>query len=108
MRQAEFAIGQFNSRRQYEWKVTIGLWALIAAFVAFLRTQNPQFDQFLILGIIVWILYSFFWLRGVWVGNQDDKNWANHYLKEAEKIFNNTDHIPQTGKLGRKRLKDLP
>jgi hypothetical protein len=96
---AKYGSNNFHGRRNFEWKVTLGYWALLAAAVAFVK-QNPTwieqrpyllwFAPISVLGFIV------FWLRGIWVANANDKALGNHFLFEAEKIIHNPDHMPET------------
>jgi hypothetical protein len=37
---AEFRMTRVTSRREHEWKVTVALWALLAAGVIYLRIPN--------------------------------------------------------------------
>ncbi len=36
MKQAEFAFNSFQTRRAYEWKITVGMWAVLLLATKFL------------------------------------------------------------------------
>jgi hypothetical protein len=83
LRLAEFGASRHNGRREYEWKVTLGLWAAIVTGIATFRgaALPPR------LGLAVVLLYGFLWLRGVWVANAKDKHLSLHYLKQAQELL---------------------
>jgi len=39
MKIAEYAVKNFHGRREFEWKVTLGFWALLVASIAFVRNR---------------------------------------------------------------------
>jgi|SRR2546421_6893355 len=87
-RLAEFGATRHDGRREYEWKVTLGLWAAIVAGIATFRGQPlPTW-----LGYVTIVAFAFLWLRGVWVANEKDKTLSIHYRREAEQIIREPTH----------------
>src|SRR3990172_3969136 len=88
MRLAEFAATRHDGRREYEWKVTLGLWgAIIAAIATFRGESLPSW-----LGPLTLLIFSFVWLRGVWVANEKDKALFIHYRTQAERLLTHPSH----------------
>jgi len=88
MKQADFCAGRHDARREYEWKVTLGFWALILGAIAFLKnyiSEGHKIDWRLI--PIIGVGYAFLWLRGVWVANKNDQLRAFHFRDAAEQTL---------------------
>jgi hypothetical protein len=74
---AEFYIARFDGRREFEWKVTLGLWGAILGSIAILGdtiTQLPVwvlciFAALVIFGHLLWLHYN-------WRANRIDKDQA--------------------------------
>ena len=69
MRMADFCYNQFSTRRSYEWKVTLGFWAVILSSIIISEVQPPP----LWVAVLIYLLYIFGWLRSTWVANDNDK-----------------------------------
>ena len=80
---AEFGASRHDGRREYEWKVTLGLWAAIVAGIATFRGQPLPWW----VGPLTILMYGFLWLRGIWVSNEKDKRLSLYYRQQAEKIL---------------------
>lgn len=78
---AEFSGDRFDSRRDYEWKVTIGFWTLIAVAISFVVGRSVQIPWWC---VPVVVLLHCVWLRGVNVGHRNDVQRAFHFRQEAE------------------------
>lgn len=82
MKLADYSAGRHNARRDYEWKVSLGLWAaLFASAPALKGIQLPIWT--------IWLVptfYAIFWLRGLSIANANDKSLTEHFRTEAEKI----------------------
>jgi len=88
MKLAEFGATRHDGRREYEWKVTLGLWAAVVAGIATFRGQPlPRW-----LGYVTIIVFAFLWLRGIWVANEKDKTLSIHYRREAEELLKKPAH----------------
>jgi hypothetical protein len=82
MKAADFGAARWDARRQYEWKITLGFWALLVAAIAFFReTVLPLWA-----GPVALFLYGF-WLRSVWLANDADKEFSDFFRLAAEKIL---------------------
>jgi hypothetical protein len=80
---AEFGAARHDGRREYEWKVTLGLWGAIVAGIATVRGQPlPGW-----VGYATVLAFSFLWLRGIWVANEKDKRLSIHYREQAEAVL---------------------
>jgi hypothetical protein len=89
MKQAEFFAQKVYNRQGYQWKVTLGLWAFIAAFVQFSYGKGILIPFWI--GAGVWLGYGFIWLRGVAVRNRDDQTKEEYFRQSAEKILTSAD-----------------
>jgi hypothetical protein len=81
---AEFGAGRWDARRQYEWKITLAIWALLAAGIG--QTSNFNFPWWY--GVLV-IAGHAFWLRNLWLANQYDKDIMTTFQRGAEKLLEN-------------------
>lgn len=80
-RLAELAASRFDSRRSYEWKITLGFWAVLLTSLNE-SWASPQMPW----GWWVVLLtgFTYFWLGGVWVANRSDKSRYESYYERAE------------------------
>ena len=60
MKMVDFRMKRIESRRQHEWKVTVAVWALLAAGILNLKVVNPYL---LASGLIVLCLVHLWWIR---------------------------------------------
>ena len=77
---AKLSADRFDQRRSYEWKVTVGFWAVIVAAIV----QGSAVSLPKGVGWIALAAYAFIWLRGVWVANDNDKQCSFHWQAQAE------------------------
>ena len=80
MEQAKFAFQMHNARRPWEWRLTLGLWALIIASVV--RGIHVPLWAWIIFAA----LYIFFWVGPIWAANENNKIWYNHFMINAEVV----------------------
>ena len=83
---AESSSKRHDARREYEWKLTIALWTVILAAIVYIRKEAlpaPSLEFWL----LAWFIHGFFWLRGLWVANNMDKNKSLHFRKQAERLL---------------------
>ena len=73
----------FDGRRQYEWKVTLGFWALLAAAIKL--HPKPPLPGLLYLAVP--LLFGFVWIRGVYVANENDKKMMDFYRDAAQALL---------------------
>jgi hypothetical protein len=84
MRLAEHRNLRAATRQSYEWRVTLGLWAVIAAATIYLKAYSVP----LWVGIVVILVHAFFWLRPVYVAHWSDNEAAAFYVEKAQSILN--------------------
>ena len=94
---AKLSASRHDERRKYEWRVSLAFWALIVGAILKKSALNLQNVQPWV-GIVACILYSFIWLRGVWIANDIDKMLVFHFRDEAIKRLKN----------GNAELSDIP
>jgi len=84
MKLVEFRLARISSRRQHEWKVTVGLWAILAAWIFKSKADHP-FIFWLVLICIV--LVHIWWIRMHWVRSTQDAKIAFTYQDDAAKLI---------------------
>jgi len=85
-----WASDRSDKRRSYQWKITLGFWAVLLAST----TGHVDFQPAAISAAwwaLVWLGFTFLWLRGTWVASENDKNRAEEYLKLA--TGRKTEHV---------------
>lgn len=93
MKLAQFGIDLWDSRRATEWRVAIGLWALLAGAVAIKEVKLPLW-----VGPVLFGGYVLLWLRPVWERNAHNRNFTRFYLTRAQDMLGE----------GPRRDKDIP
>ena len=76
-KQAELAFNSFNARRENQWKISVGLWAMILLSTQFLFRLAPIGNIWpcLLVSIVIILLHGAF-LVGVWRQNAFDSDVA--------------------------------
>ena len=83
---ANFRLSRRDTRVSYEWKVTLGLWAVLLA--APLYIHHPPSAR-----VTAWVLsaavvsYALFWLRPIYVRMSEDLRAAFHHIEHAEHLL---------------------
>lgn len=83
LRIAEFAQKNFHGRRDYEWKVTLGLWALLATAIVLASERKLTLDHpwsSPMMPVAVVAIFAVLWVRPVWVANENDKRLSHRFL----------------------------
>jgi hypothetical protein len=84
---AEFWSGRHDARREYEWKVALGFWAVIVAAVHYagdIRGTIVWNRCHTMIGVVViWGVYCTFWLFPLWSRNKQDTKQSFFYLEQA-------------------------
>ena len=83
MRVAELRTLRASNRQSYEWRVTLGLWAVITAATIYLKDRPVP----LWLGASTIVIYAFFWLRPMNVAHWRDNQAAAFYVETALSIL---------------------
>jgi len=86
LRQAQLAYQMHNDRRQWEWKFSLGLWAVILTTIV----EKVPVCPWIWIGLV--FVYGFFWLRPIWIANENNKVWYEHFMKEADALRRNPTH----------------
>jgi hypothetical protein len=97
---AELAQKRFDGRRQDEWKVTLAVWAVLVAAIAYPgRAKIPVW-----LAPVVVIAYAVLWVWPLWRAYANNRTLIDYYTFEAEEMLRNPEHTPppHPGKLEKK------
>lgn len=88
---AKFSAQRHDARREYEWKVTLGFWALTVAGIA-TRPEWPISVPWWIapaLSLSAFLIYVRGWLYPLWAANEHDKARYFRFRRNAESILRN-------------------
>ena len=98
MRLADFWTGRHDARREFEWKVTLGLWAVILGGISYHEKLGwPRLLCLPLLPVasaVVFVLYYRLWLRPLWVRNMKDRDQGFRALEEAKKVLQDDKYVP--------------
>lgn len=88
MRLSDFRFERWKDRRQYEWRVSLGLYAIMAAATIYLKDTPTPLKYFLsIILLIVVPSHAWVWVRSNWISGQRDINSAFYYAEYARQIL---------------------
>jgi len=97
MKLADFRFKRWADRRQYEWKVSLALWAGLAGAAVVLKTtgvmqalKNAPPSLWIVLGallLLMWVGHAWKWVFWNWKRNQADINLAFFFADTAEGIL---------------------
>jgi len=85
MKQAEFFSERVRNRQTYQWKITIGLWTVLLVSTGFLFDKQVTIPRWF--GPLIFVCYTFIWVRAVALRNHRDHAAAHHFRREAEMIL---------------------
>jgi hypothetical protein len=84
-----------NQRRQYEWKVSLGLWTALTAFSAIvvrrevaILVKPPYLVGLIGTLAVIFLAYVFVWLAGIAERQKRDRALAEAYWTMAEETLN--------------------
>jgi hypothetical protein len=92
MKLADFWVRRHDARRGFEWKLTVGLWAVILAGIH----ERPQWHGYkclpaqtmpILLSIVTFLLYYVLWMRPLWERNKMDREQGFSAADEAKKLL---------------------
>jgi hypothetical protein len=87
MKLADFRMERIKSRRDHEWKVTVALWALLAAGIAKPLTLTRLSPGILIITLAIVIVgHGTLWVWPHWKRSKEDTLLSFHYANNAEKL----------------------
>ncbi len=84
MKLAELQSSIREKRRDIEWRVSIGLWAMTGGAVVYLKGR-PILWSFILLGIVVF-MHSWLWVRTNYNGSERDAKRVHYYMGHASRI----------------------
>lgn len=89
MMQANYGADRHDHRRDIEWKVTLGFWALIAAAAIYLDKWSHGLRGWtlIIIYLVAFFTYARLWLYHLWKANAYDQALAKHFRQQAAKLF---------------------
>ena len=87
-KQAELAFNSFNARREHQWKVTLGLWALLLLCTQFviMRLPNPKICIVVPSALVIIIIHAAF-VVGVWRKSAYDQKIFMFFRRKAAEIL---------------------
>ena len=83
LEQAKYFELRHNRRRDAEWRVSFGLWTLIIVSAHFI--PKGYIKPWML--IVLFVVYSIFWLRGLWIANQNDKEQEKYFWDLSSKLL---------------------
>lgn len=86
MKLADFRLSRAFNRRQHEWKVTLGVWALLAAAIVHPLPNHKYWIAILV--IIISLAHIFLWIRVHWITSTTDFRIAFWFAEIAEMKLN--------------------
>ena len=83
----------FAQRREFEWRVALGLWTALAAFASLILGKEVQLygiAPLVCVGVVSIVLFSMhvFFVIGIARGNKVDRVIAYHYEEEMRRVSN--------------------
>ena len=82
MKLAEFGTARGDARRHYEWKLTMGIWAVLVAAVIYFKVDTLPIWP----GGLSLFVYAC-WLQGLWRRNASDAEFAWNFVNEAQQLL---------------------
>jgi hypothetical protein len=87
MKLADFRFSRWQNRRTYEWKMSAGLWAILAGATIYLKPSGglPPWlvGPMLVMAIVG---HAWFWVRTNWVSSEMDIRTAFYFAEHAEGV----------------------
>lgn len=96
---------RFDKRRNIEWNVTIGLWAVLVGCVTLAQKVGINPSHYWLFGGAIFLVHSVLWVPGLRKANESDKQIWMHYAHEIESIVVTPEH--QVKRFDFNRLKSL-
>jgi hypothetical protein len=84
MKLAELKSNIREKRRDVEWKVSIGLWAITGGAVAYLKGHSILWSLVLV-GVVVF-MHSWLWVRTNYNSSERDAKQVYYYVEHASRI----------------------
>ncbi len=80
---AQFSAGRWDARRAYEWRLSLGLWALLAVAIHSFRVDY-------IPAVLPWLIGAgyVFWINNIWWSNFLDRMLMRTYREYCTTLLN--------------------
>jgi hypothetical protein len=95
MKIAEYWASRHDGRREFEWKVALGWWGLLALAIYYVHSSFLShlrlWKYVVVAGLaVVLLLFLFvrFWLHPLWKANKFDKDKSYDAVRRAEALLN--------------------
>jgi|SRR5208337_4639020 len=89
MKLSNFFSSRHDRRREYEWKISFGFWALIAGAIL-KKPKLPVLREHpwaAVVSIILGVVFALTWIRGLYIANEKDKYASFFYSDKAKELF---------------------
>jgi hypothetical protein len=84
-----------DKRREYEWKISLGIWGALLGTVAVVKDVSLNTVWFWVAGGVICAIYGLVWLPGVSKANEIDKRlWQRFRDQAADVLHAGPQHIP--------------
>jgi hypothetical protein len=90
---SKLSFARYDERRKYHWQISIAFWALIVGAIIKKNELTLPVSYSVALLIFAGLVYTFGWLRAVWVAGENDRRLGTYYRDEASSILHNEEHI---------------
>jgi hypothetical protein len=88
LRLADFYIARFDGRREFEWKVTLGLWGSVLGGIVALREFSGKLPLWPLVVLALLVLFGhYYWLWSVWRAHRFDKDAAFTFVRRVAVIL---------------------
>src|ERR1700730_16634664 len=91
---ADFRFRIRESRRQHEWRVSLGVWVGLGAAIVSFKGIVPISLQMFVLPLIV-AGHALLWVRWNWVRGERDSRLVYYYIEKAESLLLEDAPTPQ-------------
>ena len=81
MKMAEFSAGRLEADRGYEWKLSLSLWALLAAAIHSFRVDSIPWW----IPAVSWFLYAY-WINNFWWAHRIDNIRMHSYVNVCSRF----------------------
>ncbi len=92
IRLADFRTHRWDARRSFESRVSIALWALLAAATAYMKTR-PEPALLAVFLVVVVAGHALLFVLPIWVSNKLDIETAFYYAEMAEGLLTPCTHV---------------
>lgn len=101
-KQAELAFNSFNARREHQFKITLGLWALLLLTTQFLLTKpqiHPNIYVCVAIAVLIVGIHTSF-VCGIWLKKVYDEQTFFYFRRKcaelvAGRMYDSVDDLPQ-------------